>query len=56
MKGQQKNVYTMVLQLQHLKITWSGNEYATPSFDHGYPNTNIEAFVNTLTSMAKMPK
>jgi heat shock protein HslJ len=39
-----------------LIITWSGNDYATPSFDHGYPNSNIEVFVNTLTSMAKMPK
>ena len=41
--------------IANLKITWSGNDYSTPSFDHGYPNSNIEAFVNTITSMAKMP-
>jgi hypothetical protein len=39
-----------------LKITRANNDYKTPHFDHGYPNSNIEAFVNTLTSMAKMPK
>lgn len=41
--------------IANLKITWSGSDYSTPSFDHGYPNSNIEAFVNTVTSMAKMP-
>jgi heat shock protein HslJ len=42
--------------IANLKITSLDNEYATPSFDHGYPNSNIKEFVNTITSMAKMPQ
>jgi len=42
--------------MANLKISQGGKEYKTPTFDHGYPNINIEAFVNTITNMAKMPK
>ncbi len=42
--------------MAYLKIYQDSKEYKTPTFDHGYPNINIEAFVNTITNMAKMPK
>jgi len=41
--------------MAYLKISQDGKEYKTPTFDHGYPNINIEALVNTITKMAKMP-
>ncbi|MGB1308273.1 MAG: META domain-containing protein [Oceanihabitans sp.] len=31
-----------------------GESFETPNFDHGYPNSNIAAFVNAITKMAKM--
>ncbi len=42
--------------IANLKIRYQDKNYETVSFDHGFPPTAIENFVNKIVSLAKKPE